>query len=210
MLGSLSRHAKSISLVGGFLFGTVGALWSFVVVDRLSDELKQLSAAKAELVKEMQSLNSIASEYFLANQQGDLIFILAQQGNARPDIARLIYQGNILDRATPVRNMIGALAIARQLDYRHAYGIYEKLNDETRANLSFENYTKLKDVERVILKKGQERVPLLLNASFDKDKAIRAAEERQKRNRVIGLVSSSFGNLLLLLANLISKPAAKE
>jgi hypothetical protein len=209
MLGSLSRHAKSISLIAGFLFGTVGALWSFVVVDRQGEELKRLSGARAELAREMQSLQGIASEYFIANQQGDLIFILAQQGNARPDIARLIYQGNMLDRATPVRNMIGALAIAKQLDYRRAYGIYEKLNDETRASLSFENYSKLKQVEQAILTKGQERVPLLLSAGFEKDRAIRAAEAKQKRNRVIGLVSSFFGNLLLLLANLIPKPAGQ-
>jgi len=210
MLGSLSRHAKSITLVGGFLFGTVGALWSFVVIDRLSEELKQLTGAKADLLKEIQSLSGIASEYFIANQQGDLIFILAQQGNARPDVARLIYQGNMLDRATPVRNMIGALAIAKQLDYRRAYGAYEKLNDETRASLSFENYSKLKQVEQIIIGKGQERVPLLLSSMYDKDRAIRAAEAKQKRNRVIGLVSSFFGNLLLLLANLIPKRGAPE
>jgi len=210
MLGSLSRHAKSIALVGGFLFGTVGALWSFVVIDRLSEELKQLTGAKADLLKEIQSLSGIASEYFIANQQGDLIFILAQQGNARPDVARLIYQGNMLDRATPVRNMIGALAIAKQLDYRRAYGAYEKLNDETRASLSFENYSKLKQVEQIIIGKGQERVPLLLSSMYDKDRAIRAAEAKQKRNRVIGLVSSFFGNLLLLLANLIPKRGAPE
>ena len=53
----------------------------------------------------------------------------------------------MLDRATPVRNMIGALAIAKQLSYRQTYDAYEKLNDETRTNLTFENFTKLKWAE---------------------------------------------------------------
>lgn len=44
------------------------------------------------------TLNRIASEYFIANQQGDLIFILALQPGANRDLAADIYQGNMLDR----------------------------------------------------------------------------------------------------------------
>jgi hypothetical protein len=208
MLGSLSRHAKSISLIGGFLFGAVGAVWSLVFVDRLGEEMRQLSDRKADLTRQMQSLNSIASDYFMANQQGDLIFILAQQGSARQDLAGLIYKGNMLDRATPVRNMIGALAIAKQLDYRQTYDAYEKLNDETRANLSFGNFTRLKQAEKDIIVKGQERIPLLLNNQFEIEKAINANEAAQKRNRLIGLVSFVSGTFLLLFANLIAKSRA--
>jgi hypothetical protein len=113
-----SRRAKSIGLIGGFVFATLGALWSFLVVERLSEQARELANAKADVNRQIQSLNTLAAEYFIANQQGDLIFILAQQENARRDLASLIYQGNILDRATPVRNMIGALAVARQLDYK--------------------------------------------------------------------------------------------
>ena len=105
MLSFLLRRAKAISLISGFLFATVGAVWSFVVVDKLSEETKRLSNEKADISKQMQSLDSIASEYFIANQQGDLIFILAHQEIARQDVAILIYKGNILDRTTPVRNM---------------------------------------------------------------------------------------------------------
>lgn len=205
MLKSLFKHAKLISLIGGFLFGTVGTLWSFVVVDRQSEEVKRLSDHKADLARQVQSLNSISYDYFIANQQGDLIYILAQQGNARQDIARLVYKGNVLDRATPVRNMLGILAIAKLLDYRQSYEAYEKINDAARADLgSFEKFSRLKQVEKNIITAGQERVPLLLNEMFETDKAINAAEAVQKRNRAIGLVSSLFGSFLLLLANLVA------
>src|SRR5580658_2029470 len=106
MYGLLTRHAKSISLIGGFLFGIVGAVWSFGFDGALGKESKQLSDAKADLTGQVGSLNSIASEYFIANQQGDLIFVTAHQDRARQDVAELIYKGNMLDRATPVRNMI--------------------------------------------------------------------------------------------------------
>lgn len=210
MPGSLPRRAKSISLILGFFFGVVGATWSLLVIDRQGEEMRKLSNTKADLTRQIQSLNSIASEYFIANQQGDLIFILAQQGNARQDVSGLIYQGNMLDRATPVRNMIGALAIAKQLDYRQTYGAYEKLNGETRAHLSFESFTKLKQVEKVIVTAGQERVPLLLSSVFELEKEINANEAAQKRNRLIGLVSSVFGSFLLLFANLVAQKAPKD
>jgi hypothetical protein len=74
----------------------LGALWSFLVVERLSEQAKALANAKADVHREIQSLNTLASEYFIANQQGDLIFILAQQENARGDLANLIYKGNVL------------------------------------------------------------------------------------------------------------------
>lgn len=205
MLGFLFRHSKVISLINGFLFATAGAVWSYVVIDKLSEETKRLANDKADISKQIQSLNNIASEYFIANQQGDLIFILAQQKIARQDVANLIYKGNILDRATPVRNMIGALAIAKQLDYRQTYDAYEKLNDETQSNLSFDNFTKLKQVEKEIIVTGQERIPLLLTQLFEIDNAINAREASLKKNRVIGLISSIFGTFLLLCVNLISE-----
>lgn len=205
MLGFLFRHSKVISLINGFLFATAGAVWSYVVIDKLSEETKRLANDKADISKQIQSLNNIASEYFIANQQGDLIFILAQQKIAHQDVANLIYKGNILDRATPVRNMIGALAIAKQLDYRQTYDAYEKLNDETQSNLSFDNFTKLKQVEKEIIVTGQERIPLLLTQLFEIDNAINAREAALKKNRVIGLISSIFGTFLLLCVNLISE-----
>lgn len=205
MRQSVLRRAKPISMIGGFLFATVGAVWSFLVVDSLSERGKELADVKAAVVREMQSLNSIASEYFIANQQGDLIFILALQGGARQDIARDIYKGNLLDRATPVRNMIGALAIAKQLDYRETYDAYEKLNDETRSNLSFDNFAKLKQHEKAIIVKAQERVPVLLNQLFDTERAMNANEAAQKRQRFIGLIASILGSSLLLFANLIAE-----
>ena len=205
MFPFLSHRAKSISLIVGFLFATLGALWSFLVVDRLSEQAKALADAKANVNRQIQSLNTLASEYFIVNQQGDLIFILAQQENARRDLASLIYQGNILDRATPVRNMIGALAVARQLDYRSTYDAYERLNDETRANFSFENFTRLKQEEKNIIVKGQERVPLLLDQLFEIEREISANEAAQKKQRIFGLIASILGSSLLLFANLVAE-----
>ena len=207
MLKLLSRYAKSIALIAGFIFGVIGSLWSFVVVDRLGEEQRQLSNVKADVTRQIQSLNSTASDYFVANQQGDLIFILAQQDSARRDVAGLVYKANLLDRATPVRNMIGALVLAKQLDYRQTYDAYEKLNDETRANFTADNYFKLKEVEKDLIAKGQARVSALLDNQAVIDNAINANEAAQNQNRILGLITSNLGALLLLLANLTAGKA---
>jgi hypothetical protein len=205
MRSSIMRNAKSISIIAGFLFGTLGAAWSFFIDDRLNDEMRQLSNLKADLRIQIDSLNSFASDYFIADQQGNLIFLMANQENTQQELAALLYKGNLLDRATPVRNMIGALALANQLDYQQTYSAYEKLNDENQVNSSFENYTKLKETEKSILLQGQERVPELLKNLFEIEQAINANAAAQQRNRAVGLISSIFGSLLLLSANLVAE-----
>ena len=205
MFSSLNRPAKVISMVGGIALTILSAAWSFFFASKLSGEIKQMTDFKADLTRQVETINLNAYSYFIANQQGDLIFILAQQGNARKDIVSLIYKGNMLDRATPVRNMIGALAIAKQLSYRQTYDAYEKLNDEARTNLTFENFTKLKRVEKTLIEQGQERVPLLLNILYNTDRAISANEAKQKMYGMIGFIGIVFGNSLLLFANIITR-----
>jgi hypothetical protein len=187
-------------------------LWSFTVTDSISSEIARLADARAALVQQMDTLNSIASDYFIANQQGDLIFLLSQQGNANEEVAGLVYQGNILDRATPVRNMIAALATAGLVDYQQTYDTYEQLNDAARENLTFENYIAVKQAEQEIIATGQERVPVLLNDIFELDKAINAKQAEQSRNRIIGLIAAILGSALLLGANLLAErgKAVKE
>jgi hypothetical protein len=98
--------------------------------------------------------------------------------------------------------MLGSLA--KQLDYRQTYDTYEKLNAATRANLSFDTFSKLKQVEKVIIETGQERVGVLLNELFEIEKAMNANGAAQKKNRMVGLASSLFGSFLLMVANLVA------
>jgi hypothetical protein len=205
MSPAIFRICKIVSVIGGSVVSIIGMLWSLVIVNSLSDEARTLKDIKDGIVKEIASLNNAASEYFIANQQGDLIFVLANQGNARQDIVTLIYKGNMLDRATPVRNMIGALAFARQLDYRQNYNGYERLNDEARQTMSFPTFTMLKNREKEIITQAQNLVPTLLNQQFEISKELNANEAAQKSQRNISGVFSILGTLLLLVANLIAK-----
>lgn len=210
MLARLLRNAKSLPLIGGFLFGMVGGVWSFGVDHRLEEELTQLNSARADINEQIRTLNSLASEYFIANHQGDLIFVTAHRDDARQDLASLIYKASLLDRAVPVRNMIGALAIAKVLDYRSTADAYNRLNTAAREDFSLEKFTALKNMERDLIAQGQERVPTLVQVGFAIDRAVSANKQAQKKNGLIGLLSSILGGFLLLVANLIATNSRVE
>ena len=205
MLAALVRFCRVLSLVGGSLFAVVGVLWSLVYLDRLTDEAHVLAALATTYTRRIQSLDAAAAQYFIANQQGDLIFVLASQGNARPDLAALIYKGNLLDRETPVSGMIGALAMARKLDYRQTFDSYRELNDKARAALDFANYQKVKAREKEIVQQGQKLAPELQARLFQIHIAQNANDAAQHRARTIGAVFSILSTLLLLAASLITR-----
>jgi hypothetical protein len=204
MPGFFRRHANAIPLIAGFLFGMAGGIWSFTVDRRLGEELAELTDAKADHVDQVRTLNQLASDYFTANQLGDLIFATAHRSEARVDLVQLIYKGELIDRTTPVRSMIGALAMAGQLDYRATYDAYVKVNEAARDHFALDTFRTLKRTEAEIIDKGQKRVPVLVKEASELDKKIAANKQAQRKNGAVGLVSSLLGGFLLLLANLMA------
>lgn len=207
MRALLLRHGKLIALVAGFFFSALGALWALLVTDRLDSRIEYLSDSRSVIARQVELLNRTAGEYFIANQQGDLIFIMANQSGADKDLASSIYQGNVLDRATPVRNMIGELAMQKQLDFRQTYDAYMALNEETRKNFTFGNFMRLKQMEAEVIMKGQQRVPELLDMSAEIDRELAATKSKQSRNHVLGVLTAIIGSAVLLAANVISEKA---
>lgn len=67
MSDRLVRTARWFSLIGGFLFGVIGVVWSFAFIDRGAEELKVLTDRKAGMTREIQALESNAYNDFIAN-----------------------------------------------------------------------------------------------------------------------------------------------
>lgn len=103
-----ARHGKVIALIAGFLFSTLGALWALLVTDNLTGQIQQLADTRSANSTAIDRLNRLQSEYFIANQQGDLIFVLAAQAAADDGLVADLIKGNMLDRATPVRTCSGS------------------------------------------------------------------------------------------------------
>jgi hypothetical protein len=116
----------------------------------------------------------------------------------------------MLDRETPVRNMIGALAMARQLDYRQTYDAFDQLNQTARQNLTTETFFAVKQREKEIITQGQDLAGTLLGQQFEIRKAINANDAAQHKARVIGAVFSILSTLLLLFASIATRNQTPE
>jgi len=176
----------------------------------LNRELRQLGDQKAAATREIEQLQATTSEYFLSSQQGDLVYALSLQASARPDIVPLLYKGNLLDRATPVRNVIGALAMSKVLDYKSTYGQYEKLNDAAREELSFDRFMAVKVFERDVMQGATQRVAALYDIVATLQQRIEAAERKLASRQRVALALSVLGATLLLYANLVVAKSAEQ
>src|SRR5262249_38956748 len=140
---------------------------------------------------------------FIANQQGDLIYALSLQEGSRSDLVTLLYQGNLLDRAEPIRNLVAAMAIAGLLDYRKTYDEYERLNDDARRSADFGPYAAVKAYERDLVQLSQKRVADLEVTLGPTNRKITRAEARLRSRHQYMIILSSAGAFFLLLANLV-------
>jgi hypothetical protein len=194
---------RVLILVLGFVLGLVGTLGSFFFIDTLNDDVEDLNNQRNAATQEIDHLGRLALDYFIANQQGDLIFALALQESTNPEILSLIFQGNMLDRAQPVRNVIGALATAGLLDYTATYGEYEALNDVARESGAFDDYVAVKAFEQAIVEQAQARVAELQLSLEPLQSDLSAAESRLRNRQQFMILLTSAGAFLLLLANLV-------
>lgn len=205
-----AEHGKAIALLFGFLFSTVGALWALLVTDNLSSQIQQLADTRSANSTAIDRLNRLQSEYFIANQQGDLIFVLSAQAAANDDLVADLLKGNMLDRAAPVRNMLGELALERQLVYDSEMGAYNQLNDQVRANLTAAGFRAVKAKEQEIISKGQARVPELMKQNAEIDRTLNAKQAQQSRNHILGVTMAIIGSVVLLAANLVTERAGEH
>ena len=106
-------NAKHAPILLGFLTSVLGTVGSSFFIEGLNKEIGRLTDQRNESSREIELIQAASSEYFLSSQQGDLVYALSLQATARQDIVGLLYKGNLLDRATPIRNLIGSLAIAK-------------------------------------------------------------------------------------------------
>ncbi len=203
------RLSKTASIVTGFLSSLAGTLGSFLFINGLSTDLQSVRDQRATMVAQVESLTNVQLQYYMANQQGDMIFALVHNpAQARSDIATLLFGGNVLDRATPMRNLIGVLALAGKLDYAKTYGGYVKVNEQARDTGAMADYQKLKRLEQGALELGTAHVATLHQQIAAADQKVAAIEAslRWRQAALIGLMS--FGSTVLLLANLLDERQA--
>lgn len=206
MRAFLRRRGKLVTLIVGFLFSTVGALWALLVTDRLDGQIQKLGDEKAAISSQITALNRYASEYFYANQQGDLIYILKLQPNTNRDLASLIYRGNLSDRRTPVINMIAELGKEQQLDFDATQATYTRIYQAANGDPNSEDkYLDVKLFEKDLIKQGQQRSLELVDAGNALDRELRSKQSTQSRNHIMAVLTAIIGSAVLVAANVITE-----
>jgi hypothetical protein len=211
-VNALAHNIRLLTLVLGFLLGLLGTLGSFFFVDAASDDVEEASGRRSAATSEIDNLGRLAADYFIANQQGNLIWALSTFQSQNPGLLESIRQGNLLDRAEPIRNIIGAMAIAGLLDYTTVYGEYERLNDVARESLADEDIAEVQFYEQAVVQEAQTRVAELQLSLTELNAAVARAEADLRDRQQLMILLTSAGAFLLLLANLIeyrrSRPRA--
>jgi hypothetical protein len=100
--------------------GTLGQQFYVSAVEDSSAETDQFAKS---LAARIDTLRSAQSQFLLFEQMGVLVYALnasglAAAGSSQHDTLSGLYQLALLDRSTSMRQMIGELARARQLNYR--------------------------------------------------------------------------------------------
>lgn len=204
------RHMRQLVLLLGAAISVAGTLGSAAWIAPVSERLRELADERDTGIKQVQELSAAEYGYFIANQQGDLIYILKQQDGARADLATSIAAGNLLDRETPIRTMIGALALAKVLDYRVVWGEYEKLNEAARKELSWERFSAVKELERRIVMLAQKLVGDITQRTLAARAEINAAEGTLRFRNAIALALSVLGTCVLVAASLVQNAWAER
>ena len=200
------RWFKVTSIVVGFVLSLAGTLASFVFVNSLNGEIQAMRDERSRLVAQAESLTNVQLQYFLANQQGDMIFALMQGGTRlRADVSALLYAGNVLDRATPIRNLFGALALAGKLDYASTYEGYVKVNERARESAEMADYQALKAVEKSALELCLAHVGSLHGTISALDQGLQSLDASLRWRQTVLISLTSLGAAILLLANLMEE-----
>lgn len=207
----LRRRGKLLTLVVGFLFSAVGALWALLVTDRLDGQIQQLGAQKAEIAGQIALLNGYASDWFMLNQQGDLIFMLKLGPDVDRELAADIYKANISDRGVPVREMISELGREQQLDPDKVNAEYRALSQGFQASPGdLEKWVDLKIFEKKTIVQGQGRALALAKESVGIDTDLRSKQRTQSLNHVMAVLTAIIGSAVLVAANAITEIAPPD
>lgn len=197
------KRPKRLSILVGALMAVIGSAGQFFLVENLSSQSTELAGKIATSRANAETLKSAQLQYFIAFQQGSLLFAM-EPGRATKDKQLLgnLYQLNLLSRSTPLRTMLGDMAMAGALDFRKAYDAYSEVNEKARADFTWENYSALNNFEREILDRALKRQHELELSALEMQKQKAAIDQVVDSRKLTLVLISLFGNFLLLYANL--------
>lgn len=200
------RDAKRISILIGATMALIGSGGQFFLVDSLSKEAAALGEKIARAQTDAETLKNAQMQYFMTYQQGTVIFALDPNGATKDkQVLGNLYRLNLINRATPLRAMLGDMAVAGLLDYRKTYDAYLIANEKAQKDFTWENFAALNAFERTVVDGALARQHKLQEDVFSLGQRKAGVDDAVDRRKLTLVLVSMLGTVLLLLANLRSK-----
>ena len=205
---------KRAAILIGFTLAALSTLGPQYYVGPVEDLGAETDQTAKMLTSRIETLRSAQSQYLLFEQIGMLVYALnatsslAEGSNQRATLDDL-YQLALVDRATPMYQIIGELAKAKRLDYRKTADAYGELIAAARKKVSLAGYTAVDDFENATMERANDLMKGLQQALLAAEGAKSGYDGLASRRKLHILILTALGSTLLLAANLMSeKPAA--
>jgi hypothetical protein len=204
---------KRLAILIGFALTVLGALAPQFYVAPVEDRAADADQLAKTLTARIENLRGAQSQYLLFQQMGVLVYALnatgvAANGASQGATLNRLYQLSLLDRSSAMRQVIGELALSRQLAYRETSDKYAALIATAREDFSMTAFEAVGDFETDALRKGDAWMAMLQQGLLNAQHTKGDLDALAARRRVQLLVAMTLGSTLLLAANLMSeKPA---
>ncbi len=207
---------KRLALLIGFLLTAAGALGPQFYVGPVEDHATDVDQFAKTLTARIDNLRNAQSQYLLFQQIGALVFALnttgvASGGTSQETTLNRLYQLSLLDRSNGVRQMLGALAMARELPYRETADKYNALISAARKDFTLAGVQAVDDFETGAMRKADALMARMQQALIEAQHQKSDLDALAARRRLELLIAMTLGSALLLAANLLSeRPAAPD
>jgi hypothetical protein len=206
---------KRLAILIGFLLTVIGALGPQVYVGPVEDRAQDFDQNAKTLSARIDNLRAAQSQYLMFQQMGVLVYALnvtgvASGGSSQETTLNRLYQLSLLDRSSAVRQMLGELALAKQLDYRRTSDKYGELIAAARKDFSLPSFQSVDDFETEAMRKADAWMAKLQQALLDAQHAKSDLDALASWRKLQLLIVMTLGSTVLLAANLLSeKPSAR-
>jgi hypothetical protein len=206
---------KRLAILIGFLLAVIGALGPHFYVGPVEDQAQDIDQAGKTLAARIDNLRAAQSQYLLFQQMGVLVYALnatgvAPAGTSQATTLNRLYQLSLLDRTFALRQMIGELALAKQLDYRQTSDKYAELIAAARKDFTLPTFQAVDDFETEVVRKADAWMTKLQQALLDAQHAKSDLDSQAARRKLQLLVMMTLGSTVLLAANLLSEKPAES
>lgn len=203
---------KRAAILIGFALTAIGALGPQIYVSPIEQLAAEASINARTIAGRIENLRASQSQYLLFEQIGALVYALDTAGvaaaaSSQRETLRGLVQLSLVDRASPMFQILGELALAKKIVYLEESDRYQALIAAARKDVSLPAYQAVDNFETTTMQQANEWMGSLQKFSIAAETGKTQLESLASQRKLHLLVLMTIGSALLLAANLMSEPS---